>query len=437
MMLISDPKNAFSNVAMRWPQVVVIGITMALTGLDGFDVLAISFASPGISAEWHISRAALGVVLSMELIGMSIGSIALGRLADYIGRRPTLLLCLVAMATGMFGATFAPNTTVLSLWRLFTGLGIGGTLATANAVAAEFSSFARRELSVSLMAIGYPIGATLGGAMAAILLRNHNWRSVFYLGCTMTAGIIPLVFAFVPESVHWLCTMQPKQALKRVNVTLAKMRHDLVMSLPQANGAGLSPLHQPGLFSPPLRYFTALSTLAYAFHIFTFYYILKWLPTIVVDQGFPASAAASVLVWTNVGGFLGGGVFGFFAKTVGVKRLSTIAMLVSSIMVVIVGDTSGNLDVLSLICAIAGFSIAAANVGLYGIFARGFPTEVRASGTGFGIGIGRGGAVLAPIAAGLLFRDGVGVAVLSGVMALGSLAAAAVVLILRFPRGAR
>src|SRR5712664_653891 len=91
----TDPRETFSNSPMRRPQMIVIGITMALTGLDGFDVLAISFASPGIASEWHINRAALGVVLSMELIGMSIGSIALGRAADRIGRRPMMLICLI------------------------------------------------------------------------------------------------------------------------------------------------------------------------------------------------------------------------------------------------------------------------------------------------------------------------------------------------------
>src|SRR2546423_15482585 len=107
-------------------QVVIIAITIGLNALDGFDVLSISFASPGIAAEWHIDRALLGFVLSAELVGMALGSIFLGGLADKIGRRPTLLGCLVTMAVGMIMATTASSPVQLSLWRVLTGLGIGG-----------------------------------------------------------------------------------------------------------------------------------------------------------------------------------------------------------------------------------------------------------------------------------------------------------------------
>jgi len=98
-------------------QIAVVGLTVLLNALDGFDVLSISFASPGIMREWGINRAALGIVLSMELIGMAIGSIFLGGVADKIGRRPTVLGCLVVMAGGMYAATTATDVYTLSAWR--------------------------------------------------------------------------------------------------------------------------------------------------------------------------------------------------------------------------------------------------------------------------------------------------------------------------------
>ena len=119
----------------------------------------------------------------MELIGMAIGSILLGGVADRIGRRPTILGCLVVMAVGMFMATTVDQrSSTLSIWRVVTGLGIGGMLAAINAVAAEFSNDRRRHLSVSLMSIGYPVGAVVGGLVAAQLLQGNDWRSVFYFG---------------------------------------------------------------------------------------------------------------------------------------------------------------------------------------------------------------------------------------------------------------
>ena len=197
-------------------QVGAIATTVGLNGLDGFDVLAISFASPGIAADWGIDSAALGFVLSMELIGMAAGSILLGNLADRIGRRPTMLGCLVVMTFGMLMAGTAQDVTSLSIWRVLTGLGIGGMLAATNAVAAEFSNSRRRSLCLALMVIGYPVGAVIGGAVASQLLDGGHWRTVFEFGAIVTALFIPLVLFFVPESVDYLAKKQPaKSAAKK------------------------------------------------------------------------------------------------------------------------------------------------------------------------------------------------------------------------------
>src|SRR5882757_3519943 len=143
-----DPRELIAGSPMSTLQIVVVALTIALNALDGFDVLSISFASPGIAQEWGIDRAALGIVLSMELVGMALGSILLGGVADRIGRRPAILGCLVVMATGMIMATTVSGLVGLSTWRIITGLGIGGMLAAINAVAAEFSNAKRRHLSV-------------------------------------------------------------------------------------------------------------------------------------------------------------------------------------------------------------------------------------------------------------------------------------------------
>ena len=190
----ADPRDTLARSPMTAQQVLVVAITVALNALDGFDVLSISFASPGIATEWGIDRGALGIVLSMELIGMAVGSAVLGGVADRIGRRPAILGCLAVMATGMVMATTASGLAGLSTWRIVTGLGIGGMLAAINAVSMEFSNTRRRHLSVSLMSIGYPLGAVFGGMVAAQLLRGNDWRTIFYFGAGVTAVLIPVVF---------------------------------------------------------------------------------------------------------------------------------------------------------------------------------------------------------------------------------------------------
>ena len=132
-----DPRRTLAEVPMTPRQIVAVGMCVLLNALDGFDVLSISFAAPGIAREWGIDRAALGLVLSMELFGMMVGSITLGQVADRIGRRPTVIGCLVVMALGMTATTQVPSIAALALTRLFTGLGIGGMLAVINARAAD------------------------------------------------------------------------------------------------------------------------------------------------------------------------------------------------------------------------------------------------------------------------------------------------------------
>jgi benzoate transport len=416
-------------------QIAVVAITVGLNALDGFDVLSISFASPGIARDWGIDRAVLGFVLSMELIGMAVGSILLGGVADKIGRRRTLLACLVLMTSGMFMASRAKGVYDLSVWRVFTGLGIGGMLAATNAVAAEFSNARRRGLSVSLMAIGYPVGAVIGGSIAASLLKEGDWRVVFQFGAAATAAFIPLVLWCVPESVSWLCRRQPAGAVADVNRALKRMGHAPIGELP-AITAEARTRTVFDIFSPQLVRITVLLTLAYFLHITTFYFILKWVPKIVADMGFAASSAARVLVWANVGGASGGVVFGLLSLRFGLKHLAMFVLVISTIMLAVFGQARADLAQLSLICAITGFFTNAGVVGLYGLFAQVFPTHVRATGTGFAIGVGRAGAFISPIIAGYLFRAGFGLEFVAVSMGVGSLGAALALWLLPFKQEA-
>ena len=303
-------------------------------------------------------------------------------------------------------------------------------LAAINAIAAEFSNHKRRHLCVSIMAIGYPIGAVVGGLIVAQMLKTQTWHSVFFFGSGITALFIPLVVFFIPESVAWLARKQPEGALEKINRTLMRMRHAAVSALPVIS-AEVRKRSVMDIFAPGLIATSLLVAVAYFFHVTTFYFVLKWTPNIVTDMGFPASAAAGVLVWANVGGALGGAVLGLLTLRFGVKGLTIGAMLLSTVAVMIFGHSPADLQKLSFLCALSGFFTNGAIVGMYAIFAQAFPTHVRAAGTGFGIGVGRGGSVLAPIIAGYLFKAGVPVPTVAMFLACGSLLAAITVSFLK------
>lgn len=423
----NDPREILSAAPMSRMQIIAVSLCVALIALDGFDVLSISFAAPGIASDWGINRAALGVVLSMELVGMAVGSLLLGRLADAIGRRPTILACLGVMTAGMFLASTAPGVEVLSGYRFITGLGIGGILAASNAMTAEYSNAKRKNLCVTLMAAGYPMGAIGGGSAASALLTSFDWRSVFVFGGFATLALIPLVWFFLPESIDYLTQRRPAGALQRVNATLARMGRPPVADLPAAKSAPKSGVAR--LFASDLAMRTLLLTVIYFAHILTFYFIIKWIPKIVVDMGFPPPLAGSVLVWANVGGATGAVLLGFLSQRYSVQKLVFICFVCAAAMVAVFGAGQRDLAQLSVIAAIAGFFTNAAIVGLYAMFAQAFPTEVRASGTGFVIGVGRGGAALAPMIAGFLFAAGYGLQFVAIMMSVGSLVAAAALLV--------
>jgi benzoate transport len=432
----TDPRIMLATSPMRWRQILAIAICVALNALDGFDVLSISFASPGIASEWGIDRAALGVVLSMELIGMAVGSVTLGPVADRIGRKPTALLCLGIMASGMFATTQVDTITALAATRLFTGLGIGGMLATTNAMTAEFANDKSRGAAVAIMAAGYPMGAIVGGYISTLLLEAGTWRDVFTFGAIVTVAFIPIVWLLIPETVGFLMDKREGDTLRKVNHSLRKLGHAEVVAL--ADEAADAPKAAwTELFSPGLRRMTILLTLAYFFHIMTFYFILKWVPKIVADMGFSPALAGGVLVWANVGGLIGSLLLSFVAFKIGLRTLVVAALLGSVVMVALFGQGQADLAGLSWAAGSAGFFTNSAIVGFYALIAASFPTALRASGTGFVIGIGRGGAALGPVIAGFLFEGGFGLAAVAGLMASGSLLAALAVLAMPKGTGAR
>ena len=425
-----DPRAVILREPMHSSQIVAVAVATALNALDGFDVLSISFASPGIADQWGIDRAALGVVLAIELVGMAIGAFLLGAMADRIGRRPTAIVCLAIMTSGMALASIAPGVGSLSIFRLYTGLGIGGMLAATNAIVAECSNARNRNLAVAIMAGGYPLGAIIGGSIASVLLAvTGRWQAIFEFGAIVSAAFIPLVIWLVPETVAFLCDRQPAGALARINRILARQGRAPLAALPPATKVaerfGLGEL-----FAPDLARITVMLTLAYFLHMMTFYFFMKWIPKVVVDMGVAPAIAGTVLVWANVGSAIGAFSLSFLTKYCSLRRLVAGAMIGGSVSVAVFGQDLAMISALSLAAAAAGFFTNAATAGLYALFAQSFPTRLRAGGTGLVIGVGRGGAALGPIIAGLLFAADWPLHLVAPAMALGCLFASLIVLFL-------
>jgi benzoate transport len=425
-----DPCEVIDQSAMTFLQILIIAIMFGLNALDGFDILSISLALDGIAKEWGIGYTALGIVSAMELIGMGLGSLLLGSVADKLGRRPTTLSCLVVMATGMLMVATTNSIFALSFWRVVTGVGIGGLLTAITALTAEFSNSGRRDFCISMMAIGYPLGVVALGSIATRLLASYDWRSIFYLGAAVTVSFIPVCYFLVPESVHWLTRKQPSGALEKINRTLKRLEHSTIEALPETTPE-VRKKSVGDIFSPKLIGTTIIVSCSYFLHVMTVYFILKWAPKIAADMGFSASDSGNVLVWANVGGAIGGATLGFLTLRFSLKRLTLFVLVFNAIFVVIYGQTPADLRTMSLLCALGGCFGNAGIVGLYALFPHAFPTHARAFGTGFVIGFGRGGSVLSPFLVGILFDSGMRLPMVAAVMAVGSLSGALVLMFLK------
>jgi len=399
----ANPISVINDTPMGARQWIVIILMVLLNALDGFDVLSSAFAAPGITAEWGIERAELGIVLSAELVGMGFGSVLLGGAADKFGRKLTMLGCLVLMAFGMWLAGHAHAVPPMVGFRFLTGIGIGGMLAATNAVTAESSSNSSRKFAIGLYVAGYPLGAIIGGVAASEwLLPAYGWRGVFDFGAIVTACLIPVLWLVVPETAAFRAS---KDDLDGVNKTLTAYGKAPVASLPASDASATKPKVTDILSNPKLRPVTLLLAFGYMFHTITFYYILKFAVQIVADYppGYPPSEAATVLTWANVGGFFGSMLFGFVMARLGIKWPTALMLLIGSVAVAAFGLGHDTLSGWQWATIVTGFFTNAAISGYYAAFARGFPAYARATGTGFVLGIGRLGAAGSPIIAGALF----------------------------------
>jgi MFS family permease len=400
----TNPISVIDDNPMSARQWIVVALMVLLNALDGFDVLSSAFAAPGITKEWGIERAALGIVLSAELVGMGFGSVILGSVADKAGRKPAMLGCLVIMAVGMYMAHAATGVDNLTIWRFITGLGIGGMLAATNAVTAESTSKSSRSVAMALYVIGYPVGGVIGGIAAQTwLLVDYDWRAVFLFGAVVTAAMIPLVWLLVPETPAFYAARRPEGALEKTNRSLRALRQPEITAMPEISPTAPKPKVTDILSNPRLRPVTLLLAFGYLFHTITFYYILKFAVQIVADSGFTQPEAASTLTWANVGGAIGGALFGFLMKKWDIKGPTIAAAVLGSAAVVAFGMGSDTLWGWRVATFLTMFFLNAAIVGYYAAFAKGFPAYARATGTGFVLGVGRAGAAGSPIIAGFLF----------------------------------
>ncbi|MEQ1580624.1 MAG: MFS transporter [Steroidobacteraceae bacterium] len=401
-------RDAIESGAMSSVQVFAVALCTGLNMLDGFDVLVMAFTAAEVAKEWSLSGAQLGVLLSAGLFGMAGGSLFLAPLADRFGRRALIVTCLVLITIGMLlsAATTAPIQ--LAFLRALTGLGIGGMLASLSVITGEFASGKWRSASISAQVTGYSIGATIGGIIAGWLMANYGWRSVFAFGGVVSGVLIPVVLVALPESLDYLLARRPPNALSKLNSLLRKMGRPELEQLPPASEA-TSPTAQKGmksLFTGQIGRSTLLIWTSFFMLMLSFYFFQSWTPRLLVAAGMSNQQGVTGGVLLNIGGIIGGAAFAWTSVKVGLKSLSSACMLLTAVASAVYAAFATGLVPAFTIALFIGMFMFGAMASLYSITPLLYPPEIRATGTGWAIGIGRIGAIVAPLAAGVLIDSG-------------------------------
>src|SRR5690606_26660348 len=244
--------------------------------------LALAQAGSALKRDWGLSDAELGALLSMNLVGMAIGALSVSPVADQWGRRPAILTCLILMSIGMAVSAVSGGFVEMAAGRLITGIGIGGMTSTVGMLALEYASFKRREFAASAVASAYPVGTIIGAYVAIAVLDAHGWRGIFWVGAGLSAVLFPIAFAKLPESLDYLLSRQPKNALAKTNRMLKRMDMPAIAVLPPkpegSKDAVLAEIAQPFHVRELLKLF-----LAHALNMFAWYFIINWGPPLVSE----------------------------------------------------------------------------------------------------------------------------------------------------------
>jgi benzoate transport len=388
-------------------QWLIIAVTTFLNALDGYDVLAMAFTATSVTKEFGLSGTQLGWLLSAGLIGMAVGSLVLGPFADRYGRRKILIVALAINALGLFLSTTANSAFELGLWRVVTGLGVGGILASATVITSEYASARRRGMAVSIFTAGYGIGATLGGMGATQLIPAFGWRSVFLIGGLLTLVAIALVVALIPESVDYLRTRHPQNAVEKLQHIARRMGLEGNVEVhPAPISTGRKQGSVATLLSPRYRTASILLWISFFVIMFGFYFANSWTPRLLVESGMTEQQGIIGGLMLTMGGTFGSLLYGALT-TRWDERLTLMAFTVLSAVTLVLFITTTSVPLLAFGSGVVvGMLVNGCIAGLYTVAPMTYEPGVRTTGVGWGIGVGRAGAILAPITVGALLDTG-------------------------------
>ncbi len=395
--------------AARW----VVALCWVAVALDGFDLVVLGAVTPALLEyqAWGLTAPQIGVITSYGLVGMMIGALSIGTLADVIGRKACILISVVSFSVFTAALAFAPSPEVFGLFRFLAGLGLGGLIPTAATMVSEYARMRRGSSSITFMMTGYHVGGVLTALLAIPILPALGWRAMFVIGAVPALVLAPLMLRNLPESPSFL---------------VAKGRRDEAEELAARYGIALEPeeiqevqseerVSEGGRFGAVKTLFSGGYVLAtLAFWVASFmglllvYGLNQWLPTIMRDAGYALGAALAFLLVLNVGAVIGLLVAGPLADRYG-SKVTCAGWFAFAAVFLFLLSVQMPLPLTYIAVLATGVFVFSAQVLLYAYVSKHYPTSGRGTALGWAAGIGRIGAICGPLLGGMLLGAGLAV----------------------------
>jgi MFS transporter, AAHS family, 4-hydroxybenzoate transporter len=375
--------------------------------LDGFDNLAIGFTAAPIASSLHLDLGVLGQVFAMAQFGFIIGSFVLAPLGDRLGRKWVLVAAILLMGAFTLYMVRVASLTDLLFCRLMVGVAVGVTTPLFVSLGADYAPMRMRGLIVTAFWVGIPLGGVIAGLLSASFIPQFGWQSIYWVGGTVPIVIAAALIIVLPESMTFLVTRggDPKRIQKillRVVPHVAIAEHvTYVTDERKLPGVPVKHLFTDGRAVPTLLLWGAF------FADFLVLFISNsWPATLLRQAGIPVAQAAIITTFYSAGGIIGTLAVGPLVDKFGPYRVLVIGVIIGAVSTGSLGFAASSFLLASTALLVAGITIGGVGVGLVVLASTTYPTAIRSSGVGWGLGIARCGGVVGPLLAGALVANG-------------------------------
>jgi AAHS family 4-hydroxybenzoate transporter-like MFS transporter len=398
-----DIGTAIETQSGSWFSRLILILCCAAMMIEGYDVQVLAYAAPAIIRDWKIEHAYFGPVFGAALFGYMLGATLLSGVSDKIGRKKVIVLGNIFFGLLTVASAFAPTINVLLVLRFLAGLGLGCSIPSAIALAVEYAQEQHRSFRVSILFVGYTLGAALGGILTAALIVNFGWQSAFFFGGFASLTLAVVLLFMLPESARFLAVMGGRD--REIAAIMRKLRPDFGIDASTrftlAEHKAERGMRVKHLFLEGRALITSLLWIAFITSLMGHHFLTSWLPTVLNTNGVPLAHAVVAGSLIQGGGALGSLIVGRLLDRVGMIAI-VMAFIISIPFVVLIGAFAMPEYLLMTVVFISGMCLLGGQIGLNALAGTIYPTFVRSTGAGWALGIGRIGSILGPVVGGVL-----------------------------------